>query len=436
MSNYPGLEANLVDLVVHAENRYEDAAICDAIRQYILQVGTIPASVWGKMPWVGKWQADWAVGRDYRITEATNARDGIASTAAGLHQVAVDYHGSDIAISMDFEGKMDASSAALAPYLRALQVTPPNLATPGGHVAPPSYYGGPPVNPQHNLDTPEGQRLDRIGRSDSLDMPEITAPGTVTPRMRDREYFGDTPGRMELWKFVNEHYQVLTQAEELVRQYGPGLAKYPSSDFIDEALDAYPRVIIERADMISVAAQNYAEMQGEYLTQLTNLRSSWASPTGSAAYFTAGTSIITFLKQLQTQAQWLSDEGKKAGKAVDDLMMAYAKAGYEKISIVIKQVQDLLDELKSFSPDPTKPAQALADMLTAMATIMLDQWNAANDAAKSMLNVAEVAASGAPDAGTASHGATPFPNAQGGDSWKNTPWQPHAATTQPALPVG
>ncbi|MFI5843133.1 hypothetical protein ACIA8K_25825 [Catenuloplanes sp. NPDC051500] len=435
MGEYPGLSVELEQLVQHAENRYEDAAICSAIRQYIIQVGEIPNYVWGTMPWVGRWQADWRTGRGFRVTEAAAARDGIARIASGLHQVAVDYHGCDIAIATDFAGKMDASSAALRPYLNALQQAPPNVARPGGDVVPPTYYSGPAVTPAYDLNTPEGQRLDRVGRSGGLNTPEFKNPGTVTQRERDREYYGDTPGFQELWKFMNEHYEVLTQAENMVDEYGPGLAKYPSRDFIDEAKGAWPRVIKERADLISVAAQNYREMREEYRQEVTNLRQSWSSPTGSGAYYTAAVGVINYLDQLDKQAQWLSDEGKKAGDLVDNLMLAYARAGYERIGIIIKHVQDLLAEADAFSPDLDKPLKALTDILTALANVMLISWNASNEAAKSLLNLAQTAATNAPDSGSAGHGAVPFPNPEGGDSWRETQWKPEPASAAPIIPA-
>jgi hypothetical protein len=435
MSEYNALSAELEVLAQHAENRYEDAYVCDSIGMFVDQVGTIPRDVWGRFPWVERWAREWETAKDYRVTEARTARDVFGNTAASLHQVVADTAGTDVALALDFEQKATAGENALRPYLDALKPGPLGTARPGGDIAAPGYYQGKPPQVSHDGNTAIGQRLNRLPYGNRVNGTEVGPRGAPPgPTQLARQYYGDTPGRRELWNFVNEHYEGLTQAERMVDWYGPGLAQYPSKDFIDDALPAWPRVIFERADMMNLAAQNYQLLKDQYTADFNTLRDFWSSPSGSRAYFIHANEILKYLGVLKGEAEWLASEGKEAGQAVDKLMMAYAKAGYERIGIIIEHAKALKDAANSACGDVKDPLKALINVLNAFATALLADWKAANDVAKTILALGEAAQGAAPDLGDAAHTGKPFSPPTSGQNWEDTPWSPGRATI-PVMPV-
>lgn len=417
------LDASVEALVTSGRERYEDAITCDAIRQFIIQAGDIPADAWGEMPWTGRWRADWATARDARVTEATTIRDRLGETGAALVQVASDYAHTDINVALNFD--ISEQNAALQPYLDAVRKSNGLTVHAGGHAGGPQYYDGGQVKvtpPGGN--TADAIKLQWMQYDHALNQAEITSPGTVTPTMKARQHF-DSPGRSELWKFVNEHYETLTKAENIVNGNGEGLSKNPSTDFIDPAIHAWPQVIMDRADLMHVAARMYTEMKQEMGPETQYLMSYWDSPAGSGAYNLYATNLENYLDTCAQQCTWLGDEGVKAGKGIDKLMLAYAQAGYEKIGIIIEQLQAYEDAMESISGSVDDPLKALTAALGAMADIMLSAWKAQNDEAQSTLNLAATVQDNAPDLGSSAHSAQPFPESAGLDGWKRgNNWQP------------
>jgi hypothetical protein len=438
MSEYNSLSVELEVLAQHAENRYEDAYVCDAIGMFVDQVGTIPRGVWGRFPWVGRWAREWETAKDFRVSEARTARNVFGHTAASLHQVLADTAGTDVALALDFQDKATAAENSLRPYLDALKPGPLGTARPGGDIADPRYYQGGPPKVTHDGNTATGQRLNRLPWGDRVNSAEMASKGATTrpgPTQQARTYYADTPGKRELVKFVNDHYAELRKAEFLVDFYGPGLSQYPSKDFIDEAIPAWPRVIFERADMMNLAAQNYEQLKNLYTADFNALRDFWSSPSGSRAYFIHANEILKYLGVLKTEAEWLAAEGKEAGQAVDKLMMAYAKAGYDRIGIIIKHSRALQDAVSGPCKNGTKdPVQALIGVLNAFVSVLLADLEAANDVAKSILALGEAAQGAAPDLGDAAHTAKSFSPPTSGENWEDSRWSPGRATI-PVMPV-
>jgi hypothetical protein len=416
------LSAALPALVDHAKERYEDSVLCDAVRYFIMDVGAIPDYVWGKMPWTGRWRQNWATARDARLTEATTMRDRLGETAGGLLQVAADYSGTDIDVSLDFD--ISKENAGLQPFLQSVNRTDGHArAHPGGHAGAPPYFPGGTYVLNFPSDTPDGQRLNYLWEDGTLNVPQIKNPGSVTSKDRAWAYFA-TPGRQELWKFINEHYPTLKEAEKVVAAIGP-LPKSPTDDFIDEAKDAWPGVIINRADLLHVAQNNYTEMRNEMAVETDQLKSYWWSPGGSEAYFIHANTVLKYLDTVGGEMNWLAEEGKKAGRAIDSLQLAYAKAGYNKIGTIIDQLKAYKDAVNSLFGCPDDPAKALLAALNALADMMFADWKAENENAKTMLNITETAMSNAPDLGSSAHDAKPFPQASGGSGWQNGhSWKP------------
>jgi hypothetical protein len=430
-----GLSADVQAIVDNGKERYEDSVVCDTIRYYIMYVGNIPASAWGEMPWVARWRTEWATARDARVTEAATARDVCGDTGSALIQVAADYSHTDITAALDFD--ISSDNADLQPFLDATNRSGPTVsAHPGGSASSPTYFPGGAYKPTFSDSTDGGRRLKLLSGDGGLNTPQLKSPGSVTDQDRAMAYFGDTPGRKELEKFVLEHYDTLKTAESLVDQFTSGLAKHPTTDFIDEARNAWPRVIINRADLMLVARNNYREMRDELHNDTEALKTQWWSDGAAQAYYTHANNILKYFDTIATELDWLATEGKKAGDAIDRLMLAYAQAGYNEIGNIIKYVQDVKDEMNSaLCPDPENAAKALLGVLNALASVMLSTWQKENDAAQNMLNVSKVAQDNQPDLGTSGHGSNPFPQeAVDGNSWKSgSGWGHEGRRT---IPVG
>lgn len=419
------LSVELQALVNNGKERYEDSIVADAIKTYIGHVGAIPDFAWGKMPWSGKWKADWHTAVEARITEAGTMRDTLGTTGSNLLQVAADYSHADIEATLDFD--ISSENAGLTPFMLGTKKAGDSVSThPGGHAGPPPYFPGGNYGVNIPDNTPDGKRLNFLWKDGRLNnIPaEAGPPGfqhSFTPMIQALE----TPGHGDLTKFVNEHYETLTQAENIVEQYGGGLAQLPSRDFIDQVIDAYPGVIKNRADLMYIAKNNYDEMRKEMASETDTLKLYWASESASQAYFVHANNILKYFDSVAGELTWMADEGKKAADTIDKLMLAYAKVGYEKIGTLIDQIKAVTDAANSLTGSVEDPVKALTASLNYMVTTMLADWKTANEQAKSMLNITDAAISGQPNLGTSSHDAKPFPQDGAGGQWTNgSGWKP------------
>jgi hypothetical protein len=419
------LSTELQALVNNGKERYEDSIVSDAIKTYIGHVGAVPDFAWGKMPWSAKWKTDWHTAVEARTTEAGTIRDALGTTGSNLIQVASDYSHSDIEATLDFD--ISTENSALTPFLKGTRKAGDTVSGhPGGHAGPPPYFpgGGYTVDIPNSGD--DNKKLNYLWKDGRLN----NVPAEMGPPGFEHSYNStiqglETPGHGDLTKFVNEHYQTLTQAENIVEQYGGGLAQLPSRDFIDDVREAYPGVIKNRADLMNVVKNNYEEMRREMALETDTLKLYWASPSASQAYFIHANNLLKYLDSVAVEAGWLATEGKKAGDTIDKLMLAYAKVGYEKIGTLIDQIKAVTDAANSMTGSVSDPVKAVQATLNYMVTTMLADWKAANEAAKSMLNVTDTAISGQPELGSIEHNAKPFPQDGAGGQWTNgSQWQP------------
>lgn len=412
-----GLSTELQALVNNGKERYEDSIVCDAIKIYITHVGGVPDFAWGKMPWSNKWKTDWHTAVEARITEAGTIRDTLGTTGGSLIQVASDYSDTDIEAKLDFD--VATENAALTPFLLGTKKAGDTVSGhPGGSAGPPPYFPGGNYGVNIPGDSDDGKRLNYLwkdGRLNNIPAEAYPKGGqhSFTPMIQALE----TPGHLDLTKFVNEHYQTLTQAENIVEQLIGGMAQKPSVDFIDQVIEAYPGVIKNRADLLNIAKNNYDEMRKEMALETDTLKLYWSSPSASQAYFVHANNILRYFDSLSAEVLWLANEGKKAADTIDKLMLAYAKVGFERIGQLIDQIKAVTDAQNSITGNATDPAKALAATLNAMVTQMLADWKAANEAAKSMLSITEAAITGQPDLGTTEHNAKPFPQDGAGGQW-------------------
>lgn len=169
------------------------------------------------------------------------------------------------------------------------------------------------------------------------------------------------------------------------------------------------------------------ERSATMTAQANALEAYWNSPGGATAYFTHANRCIKYYDTLKDQAAWLGSEGKKAGQAIDDLQLEYARVGAEYIDNLITKLKAYLDAADSFSGSVDQPAKALASALSAMGSAMLATWQEANNNATATLQLAQTAHDQAPDLGDATHRAQPFPSESGTVPYTNaTQWKPES----------
>lgn len=230
-----------MSLVEAARERYEDALTSEAIRRFLATVSDVPDFAWGSFEWSRRWATDWATAAEARLREAATARDVQEHTGAVLFQVAANYERTDISAAYDID--VNSDSGVLRGFMpESGSVT----ARAGGAVSPPGYpedgYLGrlPQENPENPSDI--GSRLRYMALDHGWNTPILKNPGTVTAMDRCWAALTNTPGRAALSTFVKEHYQVLREAQDLLRSYGIALQQ-PPTDMFDEAMEAVPGII-------------------------------------------------------------------------------------------------------------------------------------------------------------------------------------------------
>ncbi|MGA8117202.1 MAG: hypothetical protein WCA46_26510 [Actinocatenispora sp.] len=425
------LSVEVEALIANGRERYEDSYTCDTLNWFLQFCADVPATAWGRFDWSDRWSKDWHTAAEAREDEARTARDVQGHTGAALYQVAADYSHTDIDISLTFD--ISDQNAALRPWLAALHGNGGGgTVHPGGKVDPPAPYSGgnytvaiAPENPDEPSDV--NTRMQYAFLDHSLNQDQLIAPGTVTPLMRARETLLNTPGCRALWTFINEHYPELQQAEEILAQYGMAPDNSPARDFIDDAKDAVPGIIINRAELVGVVKNEYDELTADMVSDTDNLKAYWYSPGGATAYFTHANTLIKYYQSLSEQAGWFHDEGKKAGNAIDSLQLAYSKVGYDLIGDVIDRLEAYLDALDDITSNIDDPVKALASAVSAMGKAMLSKWQQANSDAQSTLQISEAAQDDAPDLGDTTHGPVPFPESGvPNNGWKHPDqWSPN-----------
>lgn len=417
------MKVKITRLVEDARERYEDALTCEAIRRFLAKVTDVPRHAWGEFDWSRRWASDWATAAEARLKEAASARDVQDQTGGALFRVAASYGHADVTAAYNIDVASD--NGLLRAYMpKSGEVT----ARPGGGVPPPGYpdngYQGhlPPEDPDNPSDI--GSRLRYMELDHRWNTPIMTgADSPPTEMERAWAALGNTPGRAALLKFVNDHYTVVSKAENFLRVYGLAPSDPPTGMF-DEALKAVPGIIENRSELLAVAKNGYAEMANDIATDTKSLLSAWSDSEGADAYETHATNCAKYYRTLAGEANWFHTEGKKAAKTVDNLMLAYANVGYEKIRGIIDKLDAAQDAADSFTDSLDDPLKALAKVVNGLADIMLQHWRAANNQAQAALEINKAAING-PQLGTVGHSAQPFPGDGGveNNTWKaSTHW--------------
>ncbi|MGH3730388.1 MAG: hypothetical protein ACRDTU_16795 [Micromonosporaceae bacterium] len=404
-------------LVENARERYEDALTSEAIRRFLGKVADVPDFAWGTFDWSRRWASDWTGAAEARCDEAATARDVQERTGTSLFQVAASYEDTDVTAAYDIDVASD--SGVLRAFMPGSgEVT----ARPGGAVPPPAYpkdgYQGRLPSEDPNNPSDIGSRLHYLELDHRWNTPTISKPGTVTDMDRCWQALGNTPGRGAMARFLNEHYQVIKDAENFLRVHSMP-PDDPPSDMFDEALDAVPGIIENRAELIAVAKNGYQEMAEDMESDTTSLTLVWSDSDGAAAYEIHANNCAKYYRTIAAEASWFHKEGKKAAKTLDNLMVAYANVGYEKINGIIDTLEAAKDAASDLTDSLDDPLKALAKAVTGLADVMLQSWRAANNEARATLEISKAAAKG-PQLGAVDHSAEPFPG-EGGV--KNNRWK-------------
>ncbi|GGM66763.1 hypothetical protein GCM10011608_60100 [Micromonospora sonchi] len=413
-------------LVAFGVERYEDATTYSAVRRYLADIGSIPRAAWGTLEGISdKLGKDWATALSNRISEANSARDEMERMADGLLQIAADYEGTDLHVATTF----DVVNRDLLPYLplgdgygNSVRVR----AGGAGILAPPHYRPQPGDAPV--LVIPDDN--DRLAATRNEALPHtrvVEEPLRIYSNLAargGRTTYYENGGGDQLDTFINEHRSTLLQLEGLLIQLGTG-ERLPLTDLMIHAWRSAPPVIRNRADLIHSVANTYSELRAEMAGEVANLKLYWEG-TASQAFTQYADRATTYLTQLEAQARWLADEGKRAATMLEGLRNAYASLGYEHISTLITALNTYLDAVNSPFSSCTNPEQAFISTVRVFTDYLLDAEQRHVDAMADLIKVDEQERKERPDLGTRGHDTTPFPHTEvGAGAWTDrSTWTP------------
>jgi hypothetical protein len=412
------LNVQAAALVRHATGRHSDAMACDAIGYYVRHVGAVPDGAWGSLSWTQKWKVEWGQAVDDRAKEARLASERFGDVGQTLYQVAADYAHTDIKVAADFGA---IQNSPIMPFVTALERQPDATARPGGQLSAPASYAGGNYTVSIPDDTPEGHDLNNLFKDGAIDRAEMWPAGTDLSKTPTGILRAEmmTEGRKKLWEFINEWSGELGKAEAIVRQWGIAPAK-SSLDLIDEASDAWPGIIANRANLLKLGANAYRDLKDNLGSQVKDLQQYWSSPGASGAYYIYADSLAGYDDAIADHLQWLGEEGEKAAQTIDDLQLAYANLGYQHISIISAQLQAYNEAVNSLS-HAADPAAALADAISGLVNSLIVSWQSAAAKAQAGLDVSQKAIDGAPHFADNNHDLEQPPQSPSND-WR-TGWK-------------
>ncbi|MGH3711937.1 MAG: hypothetical protein ACRDT4_00500 [Micromonosporaceae bacterium] len=411
------MKAETAALVACARERYEDALTCDAIHRFLSDVNDVPQQAWGQFEWSTRWSQDWTTAGEARLSEATRCRDQQEATGRTLFAVAALYEGTDIKAKYNID--IESDGGVLGSYLNA---PGPGTVHPGGKVPGPGYapegYQGQLPEPDPDQPSAIGSRMRHLQLDSRYWTPELSErDGPPSELDLARKVLDNTPGKSAFKAFINKHLETISTAENLLRQFGYELDK-SAVDMYDEATDAVPGIIRNRAELIAVAKNAYDEMSADMTLDNKNLDVAWSESTGAASYAKHGDNCVTYYDTIAGEVGWMHSEGKKAARTIDNLMLAYANHGYEKINNIINVLEAANDAIND--TDPSDALSALKSVLTGLVSVMLESWRSANAEAQATLEINRAAGEG-PELGDGEHTAKPFPGGGGvtDNRWKS-----------------
>lgn len=413
-------------LVAFGRERYEDGTTYSAIRRYLTDIGSVPRSAWGTLDGISdRLHRDWTDALRNRTAEADQARDEMERMADGLLQIAADYEGTDLQVATTF----DVVNRDLQPYLPlgTGYGNPIRVRAGGaGIIAPPAHRPQPGDAPI--LAIPDDNERLAATRAETLPHTRVVEePLTIYSDFSfegGRTTYYENGGGDQLDTFIKEHRSTLLQLEGLLIRLGTG-DWLPLTDLMIHAWRSVPPIIRNRADLIHSVANTYSELSAEMAGEAANLKLYWEG-SASQAFAQYANRATTYLTQLEAQARWLADEGKRAATMLEGLRNAYATLGYENISALITALDSYLDAVNSPFSACTNPEEAFLNVVRGFTSLILDAERQHADAMASLLRVEEQERKERPDLGTRSHDATPFPATEvGASAWTDRiTWTP------------
>ncbi|PYC62796.1 hypothetical protein C7C45_32765 [Micromonospora arborensis] len=409
-------------LVAFGVERYEDAVTYSAVRRYLGDVGAIPVGAWGTLDGISdKLNRDWVTALGSRLSEADIARNEMERIADGLMQIAADYEGTELDVATNF----DVFNRDLGLYLplgdgygNGVRVRPGGA----GILSQPPERRLPDDRPVVVI--PEGN--DRLGATRNERLPRTrVVEEPITIGSSDGNNLGFSGGRTthyengegdQLDTFIHEHRDTLLQLEAILIELGTG-QRLPLTDLMVHAWRSAPKVIWNRADLVHSAAGTYAELRAEMDGELKNLKLYWDG-SAAQAFGQYAERASAYLVQLETQARWLAEEGKKAASMLEGLRNAYASLGYQHIGTLIDALKGYIEAVNGLFSSCSSPEKALLDTVRTFVTYLLDTERQYVQAMSDLIKVDEQERKERPDLGTRGHDTTPFPQAGvGGTAW-------------------
>ena len=438
MTDQSALHVEAQAMVAYGAERYEDAVTFGDIRRYLDDIGAIPSGAWGTLPGVSdKLARDWQTSLGYRVDEALSARVEMERMADGLLQVAADYEGTDITAATSF----DVVNQDLKAYLPAADGYTSQISAHrggAGVIAPSEPH-------QTGIDRtavviPSGNEKLSATRNETLPSTRVveepltigTSDGNDLGFSGGRTTYYENGAKDRLDQFVTQYRSELLQLEGLITELGTG-QRMPLSDLIVHAWRSAPDVIRNRADLIHSVANTYAESLTNFSGETKRLELYWEG-TAAKAFTQHAQSVNTWLTQVQAQAAWLAEEGKKAASMLEGLRNAYAGAGYERIGMLLEAMKTYLDAVQSPFSACSKPETAFIAVVGTFIDFLIEAERNAVDLAATLLKIDEQERKERPDIGTRGHDAVPPPATTVGgnswtdaNSWKADPYRPTQA---------
>lgn len=405
-------------LIQHGQLRSRDALISDAQRQLIDRFKHLHPKVWGEMSFVNVWIQGWKTSCDNRLTEATSMRDIMAQYGTSLVQAAADYENVDTQNALKLwnstndlgkigAGSSNADGGVTNTLLKHMYGDKLPYESTGDGGLRLNFFDKDDrslLQPEYREDLgklPSGSGSMSIG--DRLALIEYQ---TMTGRAQAQNAAKlATPGLTKLNQFRQHHYKIVKTIENEVTSHGLGneIERMPTA-MIDETGEAFPGVIINHAELAHAVGRNITQVRTSMKGDVDRLKDVWLSEGGSLAYFHSANNMLEYLDKIAKHNTWLGNEGKKAGDAVDKLLLAYADVGYEKIDGLIAKWKEYQAAVKEACDiDADNLLKSVANILSGIATAYLAQWKEANRAAHSTAKIADRASEAAPNLGTSAH---------------------------------
>jgi uncharacterized protein YukE len=427
MTDVATLKAEARALATFGAERYEDGVVYDGVGRFLGDVGGIPAAAWGTLPFSDQWRRDWDIALANRISEAALVRTEMDRMADGLIQISANYAGTDLRIATSF----DLVNRDLGPYVAVSDgyVGEVSVRRGGAGVVSGTPYRRMPDDEPVVTFPSDNKELNDLRNERYPTTRETEEPITIGTNGgfsggRTTSYVNGAEDDA-LNNFVQNHRDVLLQLEGLLIELGTH-ERLPLTDLLVHAWRTCPKIIRNRSNLVNSAANTYAELRASMDADLKRLKLYWEG-TAATAFAQYVDSTITYLTQVEAQAKWLAEEGRRAATALEGLRNAYAEVGHEHVSDLIQALQDYQDALTSPFGSCSSPEQALVKAVSGFVDYLEDAERRSHDELASLIKVSEQERKERPDIGSRAHDMVPFPQpAVGPTAWADERgWQPN-----------